>query len=79
MPPITENLVRMSEDLLISIETGNRKSIEDELINANRDVAIVTLPIENETLEIETRFGMDCVCILPKSHHLAAKPLIEAR
>ena len=77
LPPIIEHLVQANEDLLLSVQTGNRTSIEDQLINANRDVAIVTLPIENETLEIETQFSMDCVCILPKSHRLAAKPLIE--
>jgi DNA-binding transcriptional LysR family regulator len=63
----------------ITIDIGVRETAEAGIVSGKYDLGLVTLPIEHEAIVVEPICGMDCVCVLPKNHHLATRPVIEAQ
>lgn len=62
----------------ISIDLGNRQEIEKDIVTAQYDFGLATLPIEHESIDVEPLCGFDAMCVTPIDHPLAAKKVIHA-
>ncbi|MGH6943103.1 MAG: LysR family transcriptional regulator [Geminicoccaceae bacterium] len=63
----------------ISVDVAVRHVVEEGIAGGKYDLGLVTLPIENDTLNVEPICRMECVCVLPTGHRLGDRPVIEAR
>lgn len=78
LPIAIEQIQSRYKQLKISVDLASRETVEDEILKARHDIGLVTLPIENESLEVEPLCGIDSVCVLPFNHPLAERPVIRA-
>ena len=78
LPTAIEQIQARYKRLKISVDLASREAVEGEILKARHDIGLVTLPIENEALEVEPLFGIDSVCVLPLDHPLRDQPVIRA-
>jgi DNA-binding transcriptional LysR family regulator len=78
LPAAVETIQARYKRLKISIDLANRQTVEQGLLEASHDLGLVTLPIENRSLDVEPLCSIDCVAVLPKGHPLAERAAIEA-
>ena len=78
LPTAIEQIQARYKRLKISVDLASREAVEGEILKARHDIGLVTLPIENEALDVEPLFGIDCVCVLPLDHPLRDQPVIRA-
>jgi len=55
-----------------------RKEVEDGVAIGHYDVGLVTLPLQNDVLNVIKLASVDAVCVLPKGHRLANARKIRA-
>lgn len=55
-----------------------RKDVEDGVANGHYDLGLVTLPLQNDVLNVLKLATVDAVCVLPKAHRLARARRIAA-
>ena len=78
LPAAVEQIQARYKRLKISIDLANRPTVEQRLLEASHDLGLVTLPIENRSLDVEPLCSIDCMCVLPPGHRLAGRAVIEA-
>ncbi len=78
LPKAIEQIQKRYKRLKISVDLANRETVEDEILKARHDIGLVTLPIENEALDVEPLCGIDSVCVLPFGHPLVDRQVIKA-
>lgn len=70
-------LSRRFPELRFSLHTDNSRAIADQVARGEHDLAFCTLPAGAEDVRVLHQTQVEAVCILPRSHPLAASDVIE--
>lgn len=52
----------------VSVVMGNRQDIEEGIEGAHYDLGIATLPVAQQSIDVEPLFAVNCVCVAPMGH-----------
>jgi DNA-binding transcriptional LysR family regulator len=66
------------KQIKISVEMGNRREVEEGLESAQYNLGIATLPINQQSIDVEPLFSVDGDCVMPKGHQLSEKTIVKA-
>lgn len=72
------NIYNRFRQIKISVEMGTRQDVEKGVERAQFDFGVATLPIDQRSIDVETLFSANGVCVLPPDHALAKKDRILA-
>ena len=78
LPKLIARFVADRPDVKIHLQTRSSHQIRDWMAVQFFDMGIVELPTDNPAFDCEP-ISLDCVCALPKSHHLARKDVITPK
>ena len=75
--PAIAKLATEQPKLRISLETASRRELARRLLAGQHDVAVATLPLPVEGLEVEPLCSPPLGILLPRGHPLATKPTLR--
>jgi len=78
---LTNTIANINErfrQIKISIEMGTRQDVEKGVERGQFDFGVATLPIDQQSIDVEPLFSADGVCVLPPDHPLTEKDRIRA-
>lgn len=77
LPMVLANLQRTYPNLTTVVEEQTRARIEDQVGSGYFDLGLVTLPVQDDRLELTPLGMVHAVCVLPPDHRLAKNPEIS--
>lgn len=72
------NINSRFRQIKISVEMGTRQDVEKGVERGQFDFGVATLPINQQSIDVEPLFSADGLCVLPLGHPLAKKDRIMA-
>ncbi|MGO6746655.1 LysR substrate-binding domain-containing protein [Rhizobium ruizarguesonis] len=76
IPRTIKHFAELYPEASISIHTGHSSAVSQWVDDQTCDIGIVSQLSETFGLETEMLYEIDAVCVMPKTHHLAAKAFI---
>lgn len=78
VPCIVKRFIGQFPRIRCVADVVGRKDVEDGVAIGRYDIGLVTLPLQNDVLDIRRLGAVDAVCVLPKGHRLAKLRRIAA-
>ncbi len=78
LPRVIAQFLRQRPGTTISFQPRNNQRVQEWIMAQQYDVGLAEIPPEHPAIESESVY-VRCVCVLPETHKLAAKPSITAR
>ncbi len=72
-PSFIPELIRSVPEMPLYIETDNSRNLLERLRQGNLDIALISLPIDEPSLETRLLYTEPLVAILPKNHYLSSE------
>lgn len=79
LPETIAQLKLNNKDVKISIDIGSREQVEEGVAQGRYDIGVETLPVVNESVEVEPLLATNGVCIAPAGHEFEQKKKIQAQ
>jgi DNA-binding transcriptional LysR family regulator len=77
LPQVLSRLRESFPNLTTVVEEQPRARIEDQVGSGYFDLGLVTLPVQDDRLDLTPLGNVHAVCVMPPDHRLAAKPEIS--
>ena len=79
LPDTITEISKKYSRIKVSVEMGTRQDVEEGVEKMHFDFGVATLPINQQSVDVESLFTANGVCVIPRGHPLAKKNNIDAK